>query len=108
VEDVLAYVDQCTRGLREELNAKIEETQLELQTSLDMRTRSLREETAARKKGVHEEFQSDIETSRREFQTQLKEAEAWTARVAGEHSTTESRPRIFRENRNRRKDGAAA
>jgi hypothetical protein len=46
VEDVLASVDQRTQGLQEELNAKMEETQLELQMSLDTWTRSLCNETA--------------------------------------------------------------
>jgi hypothetical protein len=38
VENVLVSVDQWTHGLCEELNVKIEETQLGLQTSLDTRT----------------------------------------------------------------------
>jgi hypothetical protein len=61
----------------------MEETQLEFQTSLDLRTQNLREEIADTKKGLHEELdhriqgtQVEIETARREFQTQLKEVEA--------------------------------
>jgi hypothetical protein len=44
VEAVTASVDQWTQGIREELDAKIEERQLDLQvvtTSLDTRTRRL-------------------------------------------------------------------
>lgn len=41
VEDVLAYVAQQTQGLREELNAKLEEIQLVLQTSLSTENRRL-------------------------------------------------------------------
>jgi hypothetical protein len=61
--------DQWTQGLREELNAKIEETQLFLQavtTSFDTQT----------KKDLQGEFHCEIETTRCEFETQLKEVEA--------------------------------
>jgi hypothetical protein len=46
VEDVLACVDQWTRGFRKELNEKIDETQVDLQTvntSLNTRRNSLQE-----------------------------------------------------------------
>jgi hypothetical protein len=39
VDDVLAYVDQQTQGLHEELNAKLEEKQLVIQTSLNTQNR---------------------------------------------------------------------
>jgi hypothetical protein len=63
MEDVLVSVDQRTWSLHEELNAIMEETQMELQTSLDKRTRSLRKETTDTKKDFGEESQSDVETT---------------------------------------------
>jgi hypothetical protein len=56
VEDALASVDQWTQGLLEELNVKVEEMQLGLQTSLDMWTQSLCEEIADTKENLHEEI----------------------------------------------------
>jgi hypothetical protein len=44
VEDVLVSVDQWTQGPSKELDVKIEETELVLQTSLDMQTKNLCEE----------------------------------------------------------------
>jgi hypothetical protein len=51
----------------------MEETQLELQMFLDPQTRHLYEERAYTKKDLQEEFHSEIETTRHEFETQLKE-----------------------------------
>jgi hypothetical protein len=48
VEDILASVDQLTQGLSEELNTKIEKTQLGSQavmTSISIRSQSLRKES---------------------------------------------------------------
>jgi hypothetical protein len=69
-----------TQGLREVLNAKIQETQLGLQavsTTLDTRTKSLHDEIGNTKKGLQEErdlriqgSQVETGTTRREFKTQ--------------------------------------
>jgi hypothetical protein len=106
MEDVLASVYRQTQALHEELNARIEGTQLGLLESLSMRTRSLRKKMEDTMKDFHEAIadtrkdlpeelyfriqatQAQIETSRREFQTQLKEVEVLAARVAGQYSTT--------------------
>jgi hypothetical protein len=60
-------------GLCKELNAKVEETQLELQMFLDPQTRHLRGERADTKKDFQDEFRSEIETTWHKFRTQLKE-----------------------------------
>jgi hypothetical protein len=65
VEYVLASVDQQIRGLREELNTKMEETKLELQMSLDMRIQSLREEIADTKKDLPGELDLGTEENGR-------------------------------------------
>jgi hypothetical protein len=91
VEGNLASVNQWRQGLHEELNTKMEETQLELQVSVNTQTQKLQENTAADiKKDLHEEIHPEIEITWREFETEMKEVEARAARMAGEHSTTEA------------------
>jgi ABC-type transporter Mla subunit MlaD len=101
---VLACVDRRTQGLHKELNGKMDGTQVDLQavrTCLDTQTRSLLETTADMRKDLHEELglmihvetqptKPLVETTRREFERQLKEVEARAARRAGGLFTTEA------------------
>lgn len=56
VEGIQASVNHWTQGLCKELNAKMEETQPELQMFLNTETRNLHEERADTNKNPQEEF----------------------------------------------------
>jgi hypothetical protein len=108
-EDVLAYVDQRILGLFKELNEKIDETQVDLRTvKTDLKDgvmdtkkdfyeaivntgNDLHEKLSlifqveaqtmkAEIRANQERLEAKIKATRCEFQTQLKEVEAWAKR----------------------------
>jgi hypothetical protein len=58
IKSILACVNHRTSGLREKLHAKREDTQLELQMSLDMWTQNIHYEIDDTRKDLHEQLGS--------------------------------------------------
>jgi hypothetical protein len=113
VEDFLSCIEHMTHCLRKEMTEKTDETQVNLRAekeSLDTRTKILQETLTDTKNDFHEEarkmkaeirinqerMEVNIEVTRRNFQTQLKDAEAGTERgIATRNAAGSVRPPKF-------------